>query len=242
MFKNLILIILVSTSILSCKKDEITVEYVESEIFFHHSVDGNPIQFNQFIYTNEFGNNYTIQTLRYFISNITLKALDGDVINFDTIIYVDANDSEYLKAVFNKKIPNKNYSQIKFTFGIPSAQNITGYFNNFPEAAMEWPVPMGGGYHYMKFEGKFDSSNDTLNFNVHTGPFDNNPNYFDVVLPLDLEVENNSFQIGLNMEINNWFKNPNTINLENVVGGIMGNQVMQQKFKENGDDVFSVSY
>lgn len=240
MLKKIILVNLILVLVLACKKDEVKIESHTSEITFLHSVDGNLSHFNEFIYTNEYGNNYNLLTLRYFISEVELKALDNDIIKFDDIIYVDASNPDFLKATFNKKIPNKTYSQIKFTFGISTTQNVTGLFNNFPQTSMEWPVPMGGGYHYMKLEGKLANLSDTINYNVHTGPLNGNPNYFEVVLPLDLQVEDNKFAINLNMEINNWFNNPNTINLEDIVGGMMGNQDMQQKLKENGVDVFSI--
>ena len=40
------------------------------------------------------------------------------------------------------------------------------------------------------------------------------------------------------MNINNWWVNPNMLDL-NTMSGIMGNQQMQIKLKENGNDVFT---
>ena len=41
------------------------------------------------------------------------------------------------------------------------------YVNENFHATMAWPVPMGGGYHYMKLEGDF---NDSLSgYGTHTG-------------------------------------------------------------------------
>jgi hypothetical protein len=49
---------------------------------------------------------------------------------------------------------------------------------------MEWPIMMGGGYHYMKLEGKFDSAAIVKNYQTHTGPTNGNQNYISLDLPI----------------------------------------------------------
>lgn len=45
------------------------------------------------------------------------------------------------------------------------------------------PVPMGGGYHYMKLEGRHDSSGTTKNYQAHMGPTMGNDYHVSVTLP-----------------------------------------------------------
>jgi len=77
------------------------------------------------------------------------------------------------------------------------------------------------------------------NFQAHTGPTMGNANYFEVTLtdsPFNCSCEN--VNIAISMNINNWWVNPNLFDL-NTMSGIMGNQQMQIKLKENGNDVFT---
>ena len=61
-------------------------------------------------------------------------------------------------------------------------------------------------------------------------------------LPLDLYLEANADNhIDLNMNIDHWFCNPNLYDFNTYGSAIMQNQEAQNKLKENGNDVFSVT-
>jgi hypothetical protein len=230
-------IILLVVVFSACKKDENTEQQLT--FTFNHMVDGVAVEFDEIKYSNAFGNNYSVSTLKYFVSNITLHTSDGTTIKFDDEHYVDARDNSTLTYTLPAKVPVGNYTSISFIYGIDSVKNKTGLFPNPPESLMEWPIAMGGGYHYMKLEGKFDSTGIIKNYQAHTGPTMGNANYFEVVLtdsPFNCSCEN--VNIAINMNINNWWVNPNMLDL-NTMSGIMGNQQIQIKLKENGNDVFS---
>src|SRR5690554_1911095 len=221
----------------SCKKDSpeptqgSSSTLVESILTFKHKVDGQPIDFDTVKYTNFFGNTFSVETLRYFISNVMLINSLGETINIQDVIYVDAREEEHSQFKLITTIPNGNYTAMRFTFGLDSVMNQTGLFNNFPEAAMEWPMMMGGGYHYMKLEGRCEIEDSYNHFNFHTGPLNKNKNYFNVEIPMNLDVANGSFDVALVMEIQNWFQNPNTFDLTTISQGMMGDQVKQQLVK-----------
>jgi hypothetical protein len=48
-----------------------------------------------------------------------------------------------------------NYEKVSFTFGISEAKNQSLMFVNPPERDMFWPDVLGGGYHYLKLNGKW---------------------------------------------------------------------------------------
>lgn len=232
----------------SCKKDNPEPDNtptpapttVESFIRFKHKVDNIAVEFDTVKYVNDFGNDFSIETIRYFVSNVAFVKSNGDVVNVTDAIYVDAREAGYNQKKFTTAIPNGEYTEMRFTFGLDSAMNQTGAFNNFPEAAMEWPMMMGGGYHYMKLEGRYEDQGSYNHFNFHTGPLNNNKNYFQVATPMTLTVSNGSFDVALSMEIQNWFKNPNSFDLTTISQGMMGSQTKQELVKNNGFDVFSV--
>ena len=103
------------------------------------------------------------------------------------------------------------------------------------------PAAMGTGYHYMKLEGKFDSAGVIKNYQAHTGPSMGNQYFVEVVLTQDpFSCNCTTVDIRIDMDINKWWQNPNTLDLNNM-SMVMGNQEMQQKLKENGSDVFSLT-
>lgn len=227
----------------SCEKDDEDPgdwPTVESHLNFRAVVDGEPVEYDTLMYVNEAGNVFGVETIRYFVSNVALVDLSGERVPVDTAIYVDHRDEAYTRKSYPGAFPNGTYTAVEFTFGLDSAMNRTNAFINFPEAAMEWPVPMGGGYHYMKLEGKYALGEDFNHYNFHTGPLDGNHNYFQVHVPVHFEIADGRFDLTVEMEIQNWFRDPHTFDLSEIDHGMMGNQEKQQQVKENGHDVFSV--
>ncbi len=236
-----ILTLLCATTLLSCKKDDTETDSTIN-IQFDHKVGSDKLQFDTIMYTNASNNNYSVSTLEYFVSKFEFTKTDGTIISFDTIVYVDAKEEIGL-ALSGLILPVGEYSSLDFIFGLDDEDNVTGLFVNPPESNMEWPVPMGGGYHYMKLEGKFDSVSIVKNYQAHTGRLMATPHFIDINLDLG-----NSFSIGggdeinllLTMDINNWWQLPNNLDL-NIMSSVMGNPSIQQKLMENGADVYSIS-
>ena len=100
----------------------------------------------------------------------------------------------------------------------------------------------------MKLNGKYlDNSGNLVPLNIHLGIGQNHDltefyqNYFIVELPVDLTIsEYQDSQLGLTMNIDNWFRNPNIYDFTTDGSAIMQNQAAQVKLKENGADVFSI--
>ena len=208
-------------------------------INFTHTVGGVDLTTGAMIYTNAVGEDYSIQTLKYLISDITLHSDDGSTILLDDVHFIDISDASTFSFTYDN-IANNNYTSISYTMGLDTTKNKNNlYVNENFHATMAWPVPMGGGYHYMKLEGAY--INDSTFYNTHTGgtmggdySFNNSSS---ISLNVDANVEN--INIVINMEINNWYKTPNTISL---AGAIMMDMMKQMQLKQNGmTDVFSVS-
>jgi hypothetical protein len=243
MKKPVYLILLLSIVLLqfSCDEDDKKIEPDETSIniFFEHFVGDEPAIFGSVMYMNEFGNLYSIERLQYFISDIKITGSDGSVYLFDDEYYVDAKVDETLLVQTGQKIPAGNYNSISFIYGISEEKNTSGRFPNPPESLMEWPLPMGGGYHYMKLEGKIEIPGSTDNFQAHTGPTMGNQNFVEIELPQSSFVLSGKERtLAIRMNINNWWKTPNVLDL-NTLTSIMGDQEMQLKLKANSMDVFS---
>lgn len=227
--------LVLSLFLVSCKKENTETQV---SFLFNHFVGAQELEFDTIRYQNAFGNNYSVSTLKYFVSNLTLHSSEGEYF-LDDVLYIDAREQALSSIIPSVKVPVGNYTKLTFTYGLDSAENQSGMFPNPPENLMEWPIAMGGGYHYMKLEGKVDSSGVINNFQAHTGPTMGNDNSFEVTLDdANFSCSCETKTITIEMDINQWWTNPNTLDL-NVVTGIMGNQPMQEILKTNGSDVFS---
>jgi hypothetical protein len=228
--------------LISCKKNEAPpMEPIHGSVVFYleHVVGDKKLEFNEIKYSNAFGNLYSVANLKYFISDIVLQRADGHRVFFDIEHYVDGLDKKTLVLDPGQALPRGEYASVSFIFGLTKEKNINGWFPNPPENSMEWPIPLGGGYHYMKLEGKIDHPEGNTNFQAHTGPTDGNQNFIKVTLPHSkFFLKDKELSLVIRMDINKWWENPNTLDL-NQLTMIMGNQEMQKKLQDNGKDVFS---
>jgi hypothetical protein len=228
----------------SCTK---TVGYGDTEIHISYTANGRPLALDSLSYTNEAGNRFMVNEIQWFISKITLVSEQGEEVSLGKVFYIDTNIPES-QTLVTASIPCQRYISMQFTFGLDQEDNVTGFFTNPPESNMFWPDPLGGGYHYMKLNGKYlDENGDLAPMNIHLGIGQNEDhtefyqNYFTVELPLNLDLKEGANVIHLNMNIDNWFRTPHTYDINAFGSAIMQNQEAQQLLKENGHDVFEVS-
>ena len=254
----LILMLLVGASLVSCTKSD---DYGNVSVDINYTINGNTLVTDSLCYVNEAGNQFLITEIQWFLSNIqllgqdgkwhTLKqldAMDNGVKETEHIFYIDTDIPES-HTLHGQKIPIGHYSVLRFTFGLDENDNQTGLFNDPPESEMFWPDMLGGGYHYMKLNGKFVDTEGRLKpLAVHLGIGQNEghtefyQNYFIVEGPIDLDVKaNTEKRIDLTMVIDNWFRYSHTIDFNVYGSAIMQNQAAQQALKENGQDVFTWS-
>ena len=175
------------------------------------------------------------------------EAIDSVAELTEHIFYIDTDIPES-QVLHGKKIPVGHYTALRFTFGLDETDNETGLFIDPPESDMFWPDMLGGGYHYMKLNGKFVGGEGRFKpLAVHLGIGQNESltqfyqNYFIVELPINFNVKaNTENHLDLTMVIDNWFRNPNTIDFNELGSGIMQNQTAQRLFNGNGKDVFKI--
>lgn len=224
-------------------------------INFKIEVDGQDISYHSLDYENVAGNNYQVDEVKFFVSNLRFHAKDRGwvtVQNNNGIHYFDSNLPNTSNWLIDNELNVGSYDSISFIFGLPPEQNVTGYFVNPPENNMAWPEVLGGGYHYMQFNGKWLNINNSLQpFNLHTGMgqlYENGQvtqfihNHFTVTLPMEEFVlaENETNELSLVMNVNNWFNTPNQLDWNEIGGSIMQNQPVQEMLRTNGQTVFSL--
>jgi len=252
---GVILLMLVFISGCGSKTDNPEPTTGKIALSFIHEIDGEPIVFDDMRYVNAAGNQYLVNEIQYFISDVTLHGNDGNILldAWQDIHYIDTDLPETHEILFMDDIPEGNYTGLSFTFGISEEKNHSLMFVNPPESFMFWPENLGGGYHYMKLNGKWlNEANQMAPFNFHLGigqiyyAYPDSivgfvQNYFEVDVPSSAFaiVAGQTTDIPLIMNVENWFQSPNIYD-HNVWGGdIMQKQEAMAEAKENGHDVFT---
>jgi hypothetical protein len=229
-----------------CGDDKMTTPTGEGTVIIEleHEVAGAPLVLNTTDYTNAAGNSYKVTLLEYVLTHFRLSpTVDGDPGDYDSAVvhYANPEDDATLTAGFTD-VPAGVYNELSFTFGIPAAENTSGAFPALDQLGMAWPAQMGGGYHYMRNEGKFvDSMTMTVGFTTHVGPTMGVDYSFPVTISVpEFTVDNgNTTTIRVKLDINQWYETPTTYDF-NDYGAIMGNPGAQALLQANGASVFSL--
>lgn len=203
-----------------------------------YGVDDQNLAFNTLLYTNDAGNQYSISKVEYFVSNIGLREENDVTFSTSEVYYVNASEPA-TNTICVDSIPVGNYSGFTLHIGLYPTQNKTGYLPNTTENLnMLWPEPMGGGYHFLKCEGHFlDDNADATGFAIHLGT---NASLLTIHLDHPIFIEHSDHHITLEMNLNEWFRNPNVFDLSADGSYIMDNPEAMSLIAENGMNVFSI--
>src|SRR5690606_1729523 len=217
---------------------------------FTHNWDDTSVtsaDFDALSYTNANGETMSIEKLRYLISDVTFHLTTGENIVVEGYNLVDVTEDNNLVYTLPQDIEFGSFSNVSFTFGFDNEDN---YNNSYPDLnSASWNVPdmMGGGYHYMPVEGKsLDGTSTEVGYaypairavNLMATPMVFEDTFFDVDLgPMTIGSDTN---IEVKMNIAEWFKNPNTWDLNTLNSNLMGNFDAQVMMYENGQNVFTL--
>jgi hypothetical protein len=241
MKKPIALLFLVILVFCSCSKEE---ENISLTLKFTHNWNGVPVtnqDFNTFKFTTANGENISIERLRYLISNISLAEESAN-----NHFLIDVGKSAENLIPIKDVLSNNN--KLTFTFGLKDAENTDGIYQDLNSVNFNVPGMLGGGYHYMQFDGKYkDTNNQDANFNYHVirAVDTSDPTtlkFEDTSFTVDfgiIEIKNNA-TIEISMNIAEWFTNPNTWDLNILNTVLMPNFEAQKQMSANGKNVFRV--
>jgi uncharacterized lipoprotein NlpE involved in copper resistance len=249
--RKIALALMASVLLFGCNNDDDTqpvVVEVSVDFTFTQNWDGDPIENSDFDipqYTNENGEMMSISKLVYLISDVTFISLT-DGVTYDAGDYnlINVREQTNLNFTPDIEIPEGDYL-VSFTFGFDDEDNQDGIYPDLNSADGGWNVPMmlGGGYHYMRLEGKFiDDTGSLENYAYHTiraadtstDPVTLQDTSFGV--GLGQITIGSSTNIEVQMNVAEWFKNPNTWDLNVLNTVLMPNFDAQIMMFENGSN------
>lgn len=252
--KKIALLLIIAISVISCKNsdDDTTPQNVTVDFNFTHNWDGDPIEnadFDVMQYTNENGEMLSLSKLVYLISDVTFTNANGEVFDAGDYNLIDVREGTNLTFTPGIEIPEGTYT-VSFTFGFDDEDNdINRQDLNSADGGWNVPDPLGGGYHYMRMEGKYlnPSADPTeVNFQYHTIRANKHtslppgPDTLEFTEDTSFVVNLGQITIGSNtnievqMNVSEWFKNPNTWDLKVLYQMLMPNYEAQIMMSGNG--------
>lgn len=245
--KKIALLLILAIAFVSCNNDDDNTPINVDLIFnFTQNWDGNNVtngDFDTTVYTNEKGHKLKIARIRYLISRLSLKNSTGDIYNIDGYNFIDMEDSSNFTFDPNLEIPEGTYT-LSFIYGFNEEDNISEAYPDLNTASWNWPEMLGGGYHFLQFDGMYDvDTSEPKPFNYHNGTakvsdgvFEQN--FVEIQLTNNLVVKDGD-KIEIQMNIAEWFKNPYQWDLDVYNTPLMPNYDAQKLMQQNAATVFS---
>jgi hypothetical protein len=224
---NIIFLFLCCAAGFQCKKKDpmpAPVGNLKMEILTN--VNGSRLVLHTGKYVNANDDSFSISTLKYYISNITLKNSNGTLYKApDSYYLIDASVSTDT-TINIPNIPAGTYTEIGFSLGVDSLHNHTGSqpaaLNPSIAGDMFWLWAFG--YKFIDLEGYYGVGNSTILFQIAE---DNNYKKWLMNSATanwtNIAIKNNaSSTVSLKANIDEMFKTPTTISFattNSVSGG-----------------------
>ncbi len=170
------------------------------------------------IYTNPFGETFTVRTFKYYISHIVLQDdATGKRQSYNNDYFlVDDADTSSKKIVLQTDL--NSITSIHFLLGVDSLKNVSGVQEGTldPVKGMFWT--WNSGYVMAKIEGNSPVAKTPQHaFSYDIGGYKKNENterQIDLKLPRELNTEN--AQINIEVNIMTWFNAVNEMKIANT--------------------------
>ncbi|MBA4196453.1 MAG: hypothetical protein C0459_02760 [Chitinophaga sp.] len=209
-------------------------------LHFHNKVGDKDLQLFTETYTNKFGESFTVNRFKYYISKIILIDSDSKYYAFPSDYFL-IDEADSLSKTITLTTAAKKINDIQFLIGIDSIKNVSGVQTGAldPMKGMFWT--WNTGYVFAKLEGQSDASHAPQHLlSYHVGGFKQNENALRFVrLNIGQNVSTKNLILNINADILKWFDNTSTIKIANQsVCHQPGNFAMQ--LADNYAGMFSI--
>lgn len=211
---------------------------------FTFNFDGVPVNnnnFNMYNYVTQDGDTFSITRIRYLISDLSLYKPNGDSIHLNDYQLVDMSDPSSMTFTVSN-VALGAYSSVGFKWGFDTTDNMGNYLD-LNAASWNWPSMIGGGYHFMQFDGQYLNNGTPSPFNYHNGTASNmgvhEANHAFIRLA-GIALNEEYVSLEIQMDIAEWFKNPHTWDLNVYNTMLMPNYTAQKLMHDQVYSVFSL--
>ena len=250
-FKTALITVLFTVFFISCKKDSETKDDQPQpssngsiNVRFKAMVVNDTFAFNN-NYVNSAGDTFSVNMLKYYVSNITLTNSDDSQVSVPgSYFLVDHNTFMEDEFTLNG-IPIGSYKKISFLLGVDSAANVSGAQAGDldPAKGMFWD--WNSGYIMSRLEG-YSPASTAIGKKIifHVGGF-TKPNLSLKNIAIDFNGTNvsvsqsNKPKITIKTDVSEWFKSPNTISFS-TLNTVMVPGASSNSIADNYQDAFTL--
>ena len=249
--KFIITTIILTFVAFACERETDNNHSVNLKIIFSHKWNQtivNNDDFNNIQFTNAFGNELSIERLRYLVSDIKLTKNNGETILINNYSLLNLEDNNTLSISSDQNLITGSYDNISFVLGFKNEYNIDGAYPDLNSASWNIPPMLGGGYHFMQLDGKYiNNDGNEASYNYHLIRAADNPGP-NPTFPQDTFIEISlgpisildSSEVFISMNIAKWFEDPNLWDLNLYNQMLMPNSMAQIMMYENGQNIFNI--
>ena len=181
----IVLATIASVAFVACQKgdedgiDPTTKNNVSIE--FENRVGDQKLVPGATFYKNASGEEFTVTTFNYFVSNISLKNENGTVQQFPNQYFLIRQADPKSQVIQLKDVPSGNYSEMSFMIGVDSVKSISPItervgaldVTNYGDDGMYWS--WNSGYIFLKIEGTSPvvpvRSSGQRSYQIHVGGY-----------------------------------------------------------------------
>lgn len=192
-----------------------------------HLVGNVPLVLHTGTYTTSSGQQFTVSTFNYYLSNIKLRKADGTEYAEPESYHLLKHSDAATRAFTLTNVPAGDYTGFTFTIGVDSARNVSGAQTGAldPSNGMFWE--WNSGYIYTKLEGSSPQAGGNKQLLFHIGGFKKPNNTIRTVSPslngATIQIrKDRTPTVHLAADVLKMFTGPNTIDfstLSNTMGG-----------------------
>ena len=213
------------------------------KIVFVNTANGKPIVLRDSVYSNAFGEQYSISKLKYYISHTTIPG-SRQLPEADPYHLINAMNDENSYEI---ELQAGNYDNISFLLGVDSASNCSGAQAGALDPMNDMFWTWNSGYVVFKLEGTSPSSSaDLQRIELHIGGYKGEDNVSKLIrLSLKdaytLHIrENQTTELRIETNLDHFWKGPNDIKISETPL-CMATGKLARKVSINFENLFSVT-
>ena len=198
-------------------------------------------------YTNAAGNEHSINRCRFLLSEFVFYNENHDSVIVPQFELIDLTDPGSLTFQMAETV-HEQYNRFSFVLGFYPQFNLTGEYSLLNTANWNWPESLGGGYHFVQFDGQFKTAGgDTAGFNYHMGrarlieggdtTFVNNHRRYMFEQPSIVNAPERRIRIAVSLD--QWLELPHVWDFNQYSQSLMGNFEAQRMMNDNSVSVFA---
>ena len=246
LLRNILLFFAAILFLGSCQKT-ISSKTGKVKLTFRNMVGSSKMELDAQSYTNPFGESYTLNKFKYYISNVKLGLSGVPTTAADVNGYhlIDESIPGSLSFIFDAE--ENNFITLSFLIGVDSIRNVSGAQTGALDPLNDMFWTWNSGYIMAKVEGVSPSSNQAGNkFEYHIGGFSGPNSALKMValtFPGSKKVEikqGKTSEIFLDADFNKWWQSPNDLKIA-VQPVITTPGALAKMVADNYSDMFMVT-